>query len=53
MGKPDIDNILKIIFDGLNAVAFTDDAHIVHLNDCGKWYSVRPRVEVVLKFEIE
>lgn len=52
MGKPDIDNILKIVFDGLNGVAFTDDAHIVRLKDCSKEYSVQPRVDIILEFEV-
>ena len=29
--KPDIDNIAKIICDGLNGVAYKDDAQIIYL----------------------
>ena len=29
--KPDGDNIAKIVLDGLNGVAFADDAYVVHL----------------------
>lgn len=43
--KPDIDNILKSIFDGLNGVAFKDDTQIVELN-VSKHYSNEPMVLV-------
>ncbi len=43
--KPDPDNVIKAILDGLNGVAFRDDSQIVHL-DCDKYYSNEPRVEV-------
>ena len=51
--KPDIDNVVKSIFDGLNKVAFKDDTQIVELH-CSKRYSYTPRVEVTFKeFKIE
>lgn len=45
--KPDVDNILKIIADSLNKVAYKDDAQIV---ECiiRKFYSENPRVEVAI-----
>lgn len=43
--KPDIDNIAKIILDGLNGICFRDDALVVELNVV-KLYSYVPRVEV-------
>lgn len=46
--KPDPDNVIKAILDGLNGVAFRDDSQIVHL-DCDKYYSYEPRVEVIIK----
>lgn len=36
--KPDIDNILKIVLDGLNGVAYADDKQVVEVI-CRKWYS--------------
>lgn len=45
--KPDIDNIVKIIADSLNGIAYHDDSQIV----CcivRKFYSERPRVEVAI-----
>lgn len=43
--RPDTDNILKIIQDALNGVAYRDDAQIVE-SICEKYYSDKPRVEV-------
>lgn len=31
-GKPDIDNLLKLVLDALNALAYTDDAQIMHIS---------------------
>lgn len=36
--KPDIDNIVKSVFDGLNGVAWTDDALVAEL-EAGKRYT--------------
>lgn len=48
MKKPDNDNVVKVIQDALNLVAFHDDVQIV---DCQlrKFYSDRPRVEITLQ----
>ena len=45
--KPDCDNVVKIICDALNQLAYHDDSQIV---DCAvrKFYSENPRVSVVL-----
>ena len=47
--KPDNDNVEKIVWDGLNGVAFIDDS-IVVLNRTQKFWtnSRRPRVEVTI-----
>lgn len=46
--KPDVDNIAKIILDGLNGVAYIDDKQVVML--CvRKAYSNTPRVEVSIE----
>ena len=45
MKKPDASNVLKAIEDGLNGVAYRDDAQIVHV-EVEKWFSDIPRVEV-------
>ena len=46
--RPDVDNVLKAVQDGLNKVAFMDDSQIWSL--CAeKRYSEYPRVEVVIE----
>ena len=46
--KPDMDNVVKIIADSLNGIAYRDDTQIV---DCQvrKFYSDQPRVEITIK----
>ena len=46
--KPDMDNVIKIIADALNQVAYRDDTQIVDCQ-CRKFYSEEPRVEVSIK----
>ena len=48
--KPDWDNIGKIISDGLNAVAYVDDAQI-YLCTVYKRYSETPKVGVLIEIE--
>jgi Holliday junction resolvase RusA-like endonuclease len=43
--KPDIDNVEKAIFDGLNGVAWKDDVQVVRVTK-QKRYSATPCVEV-------
>lgn len=46
--KPDMDNVVKMVADALNQVAYKDDTQIV---DCQvrKFYSEKPRVEVIIR----
>lgn len=46
--KPDMDNVVKMIADALNQVAYKDDTQIV---DCQirKFFSDEPRVEVTIR----
>lgn len=46
--KPDIDNIVKAVLDGLNGVAWLDDKQIVELK-ASKHYSDDPRTEVFIQ----
>ena len=46
--KPDIDNILKIIMDGLNGVAYDDDKQIVEVTAAKRFREV-PGVYVSIK----
>lgn len=50
--KPDIDNIIKSICDGLNGVAWTDDARIAMIS-ASKYYSDQPRVVVMITYDEE
>jgi Holliday junction resolvase RusA-like endonuclease len=43
--KPDLDNIMKIILDALNGLAYKDDKDIVECR-IEKWYGEVARVEV-------
>lgn len=46
-GKPDIDNIAKIICDSLNGIAYKDDAQVVELR-VYKYYAETPCVKVLV-----
>lgn len=36
--KPDIDNVVKVVLDALNKVAYEDDKQVIEVI-CRKWYS--------------
>jgi Holliday junction resolvase RusA-like endonuclease len=46
--KPDIDNILKSVFDSLNQVAFYDDTQIIEIIT-SKYYAEMPRLEIEIE----
>ena len=46
--KPDIDNIIKIIFDALNGYAYDDDKQIIEVK-ANKVYGKKPSVKVRLE----
>ena len=43
--KPDIDNVVKIVCDALNKVAYKDDTQVVEMAAC-KLYGVEPMVRI-------
>jgi Holliday junction resolvase RusA-like endonuclease len=45
--KPDADNVLKVVGDSLNGIAYRDDAQVVDAL-IKKFYSHNPRLEVVM-----
>ena len=49
--KPDVDNIIKVVFDALNGIAYKDDTQIFEVHAV-KRYGETARVEVEL-FEID
>ena len=46
--KPDIDNIIKCVFDALNGIAFKDDTQIICV-ESQKYYDNEPRIEICLQ----
>ena len=46
--KPDADNIIKIVLDGMNKFAFKDDTQVTKL-EIEKKYDVQPRVYVKIE----
>jgi Holliday junction resolvase RusA-like endonuclease len=49
LGRPDLDNILKIL-DGLNGVAYRDDAQVWNITATKTYCADLPRVEVTVVF---
>lgn len=43
--KPDVDNLLKSLFDGLNGIAFVDDSRVSRVLS-EKIYGKEPRIEI-------
>lgn len=43
--KPDLDNVVKILADGMNGIVWVDDAQVVELV-CSKHYALEPCVSV-------
>ncbi len=48
--KPDLDNVLKAVLDGINGVAFADDAQVVGIVS-EKYYGLEPGVQVTIEGE--
>lgn len=46
--KPDVDNILKIVLDGLQGVAFKDDKNVTE-SQIIKIYGSQPKIEVSIQ----
>ncbi len=45
--KPDIDNVIKVVCDALNKVAYSDDSHIVCMS-IAKYYGIEPKLMINL-----
>ena len=50
--KPDLDNLEKSVLDSVNSHAYEDDNQISDLHS-RKRYSLKPRVEIVIKEDVE
>lgn len=46
--KPDIDNLIKTVFDALNGIAYHDDGLICSVNSC-KFYDENPGIVIMLE----
>ena len=46
--KPDIDNIMKVVLDALNGVAYFDDKQVCKVNFI-KMYSEEPRLKILIR----
>lgn len=46
--KPDADNIIKIVCDALNGVAYHDDAQVVDIQ-CRKFYGAVPHIKIKIE----
>lgn len=46
--KPDVDNYVKGIKDGLSGIIWQDDKQVVSMT-VRKWYSEEPRAEITVK----
>lgn len=48
VSRPDIDNIIKSVMDGLNGVAFKDDSQVVNIT-AGKIYGNENYIQIIVK----
>lgn len=48
LSRPDTDNILKAVKDALNAIAYLDDAQVVH-DECWKGYGERDEIRITIE----
>ena len=46
--KPDIDNVMKVVLDALNGVAYKDDSRVVSISG-RKIYSMTPKIVIEMK----
>lgn len=47
--KPDLDNVIKAIKDGLNGIVWGDDSQVAVFRECIKGYSDTPLVKVTVE----
>jgi Holliday junction resolvase RusA-like endonuclease len=50
--KPDLDNLIKIVGDGLNGVAWVDDAKIYSISAIKKETTGVPFVRIIIEWDI-
>ena len=47
--KPDLDNVIKAVKDGMNGIVWKDDCQVAILRECRKGYDALPRVHVMVE----
>ncbi|MNU11384.1 Endodeoxyribonuclease RusA [compost metagenome] len=47
--KPDLSNYIKGIEDAIEGILLKNDSQVVDYGKSGKWYSDRPRIEVIVE----
>lgn len=47
-GKPDLDNMVKLVKDACNGIIWKDDKQVVYLRAV-KYYSMDPRTEIIIE----
>lgn len=48
VNRPDLDNWIKLPLDAMNKIVWADDAQVVSFDGSGKFYSLRPRLDVTV-----
>lgn len=48
-GRPDLDNLIKAVLDGLNGYAFDDDSQVVEIHARKQYTDAKPRAEIVIE----
>jgi Holliday junction resolvase RusA-like endonuclease len=48
-GKPDLDNVVKLVLDGMNGIAFADDAQVVAFGELRKVYGPQAMTVVTVR----
>lgn len=49
--RPDLDNVLKAVKDGMNKIVYRDDSQVnLYGEGTGKFWSESPRVEITVEF---
>ncbi len=44
--KPDLDNVIKVVLDALNGIAYADDKQVINIQGMKVWTDIEPFVEV-------
>ena len=49
--RPDVDNLIKTVLDGLNGIAWKDDAQVVEVSGMKMWSLDAPLTDVTITYE--